>query len=198
MKLISYLLFVVSLFLIQNLLFYIFMLGVILILFLKIPLTSLKRGWLPISLFLGFTFISNIFFSHGRILYSIGSIVITEEGIRIASIRTLRIFLMVMGAKIITSTTSLNVLVESLANALRPLERIKLPVSEFFSIMGLTLECFPKLKDYLSENYRDYKDTNELKGFIKKTMIISSFLLPMFIQSMQSPERFFKEKIDNR
>jgi energy-coupling factor transport system permease protein len=183
------------------------MLGVILIIILKIPFAVLKKGWLPIGLFLIFTFISNMFFSHGKILYNIGTIMITEEGIHIASIRTLRIFLMVMGAKIITATTSLDVLVESLASVLRPLEKIRLPVNELFSIMGLTLQCFPKLKDYLSENYRNYKKNNlplppftkgGMVGFFKKTMIISSFLLPMFIQSMQSPEIFFRDKMDDR
>lgn len=174
------------------------------ILFLKVPFTSLKRGWVPISFFLMFTFVSNIFFSHGKILYSLGSVVITEEGLRIAIVRTLRIFLMVAGAKILTATTPFDVLVGTLGNTLKPLEKIGMPVGEFFTTMGLTLKCFPKLKDYLAENYRNHKKNNPLLppfskggmgGFLGKARIISSFLLPMFIQSMQSPEMFFKEEV---
>lgn len=194
LKIIFYIIFVISLFLIKSLPLYIFVLIVISIFLLRIPFASLKRGWVPISFFLIFTFISNIFFSHGKILYSFGSVVITEEGLHIAIMRTLRIFFMVAGAKILTATTPFDVLVEALGNTLKPLEKIGLPVGEFFTTMGLTLKCFPRLKDHLSENYRNHKDQVKFRGFLGKARIISSFLLPMFIQSMQSPEMFFKEE----
>jgi len=135
-----------------------------------------------------------MFFSHGKIIYSIGSVVITEEGLRMASLRTLRILFMVAGAKLLTATTPFEALVAALANTLKPLEKTGLPVSEFFSIMGLTLKCFPKLKDYLAENYRNHKNRGVNDGFLKKAMIISSFMVPMFMQSMQSPEIFFEEE----
>ena len=166
----------------------------ILLLLIRIPLASLKSGWLPISFFLAFTFLSNVFFSHGKILYSIGSIVIAEEGLRLATVRTLRIFFMVAGAKILTATTPLDVTVEVLRKTLSPLEKIGMPVGDFFSVMGLTLKCFPRLKDYMAENYRNHKNNTESKGFWGRVNIVSSFLLPIFIQSLQSPEMFFQEK----
>ena len=166
----------------------------ILLLLIRIPFALLKSGWLPISFFLAFTFLSNVFFSHGRILYIIGSIVITEEGLRLATVKTLRIFFMVAGAKILTATTPLDVMVEALRKALNPLEKTGMPVGDFFSVMGLTLKCFPRLKDYLGENYRNHKNNTESKGFWGRVNIVSSFLLPMFIQSIQSPEMFFQER----
>ena len=166
----------------------------ILLLLIRIPFASLKSGWLPISFFLAFTFLSNVFFSHGKILYNLGAIVITEEGMHIAAIRTLRIFFMVAGAKILTATTPLDVMVEALRKALSPLEKTGMPVGDFFSVMGLTLKCFPRLKDYLAENYRNHKNNTESKGFWGRVNIVSSFLLPMFIQSIQSPEMFFQER----
>ena len=60
--------------------------------------------------------------------------------------------------------------------------------------MGLTLKCFPRLKDYLGENYRNHKNNTESKGFWGRVNIVSSFLLPIFIQSLQSPEMFFQER----
>ena len=197
LKIILYVAFIISLFLIQNLTVYAFILVAITILLLRIPVASLKRGWVPISVFLVFTFVSNIFFSHGKILYSFGSIVFTEEGLRIASVRTTRIFFMVAGAKILTATTPLDVLVGARGNTLKPLEKIGLPVGEFSSVMSLTLKCFPGLKDYLTENYKNLKEKGELRGFLGKTKVISSFLLPMFVESMQSPERFFRDELKN-
>ena len=194
LKIILYVVFIASLFLIQDLSAYILILIALSILLLRIPLASLKRGWLPISLFLAFTFMSNVFFSHGKILYNLGPIVITAEGMHIATLRTLRIFFMVAGAKILTASTPLDVLVSGLGNILKPLEKIGLPLNDFFETMGLTLKCFPKLKDYLAENYRNHKNKEENRGFFGNARVISLFLLPMFAQSIQSPEMFFQEK----
>lgn len=193
-KILLYAILVFSIFLTQNLMLYVFILILILLFFLKIPFSALKRGWLPISLFLIFTFISNIFFSYGKIIFNLGFLEITKEGLHIATARTLRIFFMVAGAKILTSTTSFDDLVKAIAKALNPLEKIGIPVSEFFSTAGLTLKAFPKLKDYLVVNYKNHKDKNNTKGFMGKARILSLFLLPMFIQSMQSPEIFFDEQ----
>ena len=194
LKIILYVVFIASLFLIQDLSAYILILIALSILLLRIPLASLKRGWLPISLFLVFTFMSNVFFSHGKILYNLGPIVITAEGMHIATLRTLRIFFMVAGAKILTASTPLDVLVAGLGNILKPLEKTGLPLNDFFETMGLTLKCFPKLKDYLAENYRNHKNKEENRGFFGNARVISLFLLPMFAQSIQSPEMFFQEK----
>lgn len=194
LKIILYVVFIASLFLIQDLSAYILILIALSILLLRIPLASLKRGWLPISLFLAFTFMSNVFFSHGKILYNLGPIVITAEGMHIATLRTLRIFFMVAGAKILTASTPLDVLVAGLGNILKPLEKTGLPFNDFFEIMGLTLKCFPKLKDYLAENYRNHKNKEENRGFLGNARVISLFLLPMFAQSIQNPEVFFKER----
>ena len=194
LKIILYVVFIASLFLIQDLSAYILILIALSILLLRIPLASLKRGWLPISLFLAFTFMSNVFFSHGKILYNLGPIVITAEGMHIATLRTLRIFFMVAGAKILTASTPLDVLVSGLGNILKPLEKTGLPINDFFETMGLTLKCFPKLKDYLAENYRNHKNKEENSGFLGNARVISLFLLPMFAQSIQSPEMFFQER----
>lgn len=193
LKIILYFVFIASLFLIQDLSAYTLILIALSILLLRIPIASLKRGWLPISFFLAFTFISNIFFSHGKILYNLGPIVITAEGMHIAAIRTLRIFFMVAGAKFLTASTPMDVLVAGLGNILKPLEKAGLPLNDFFETMGLTLKCFPKLKDYLAENYRNHKNKEENRGFFGNARIFSLFLLPMFIQSIQNPEVFFEE-----
>lgn len=193
LKIILYVVFIASLFLIHDLSAYILILIALSILLLRIPIASLKRGWLPISLFLAFTFMSNVFFSHGKILYNLGPIVITAEGMHIATLRTLRIFFMVAGAKILTASTPLDVLVVGLGNILKPLEKTGLPLNDFFETMGLTLKCFPKLKDYMAENYRNHKNKEENRGFFGNARVISLFLLPMFIQSIQNPEIFFRE-----
>ena len=190
-KIILYVLFLISLFLIQDITVYLVILLAVLVFLLRIPLKSLKSGWIPISLFLLFTFVSNVLFQHGKILYIAGSVIITEEGLHISLIRTMRVFFMIAGAKILVSTTQIELLIGAFGKLLKPLERIGIPVVEFFSTMGLTMKSLPKLKEQLAEMYRERIKEDNIRGFWARARVVSMLLLPLFVKSIQSPEKFF-------
>ncbi len=192
-KIILYIVFIVCLLLIKDVTFYLFIFVAISIFLFRIPFKSLKSGWIPISLFLLFTFISNILFQHGRILYSAGPLFITEEGLNIAVIRTMRVFFMIAGARIITATTQIESLIGAFGKILKPLERLGIPVVEFFSTMGLTMKSLPKLKDQIAANYREKVKEGNIKGFWNRAKVVSMFLVPLMIKSIQSPEIFFEQ-----
>ena len=159
---------------------------------LKIPLRSLKSGLIPITLFLIFTFLSNVINRSGKIFFSVGSVVITDEGLLIASVKTLRVCFMIVGAKILMALSKTEDIVRALGRLMYPLERIGIPVKDFFHTMGLTIQCFPVLKNIAMETYRDKVKTADVKGFREKTRMISLFLLPLFTKSIQHPELFFE------
>ena len=160
---------------------------------LKVPFRAVKSGWIPISIFLIFTFISNVLNQHGKILFSAGPVVITDEGLNIAAIRTLRVLFMIAGAKILIATSKTEEIIHGLWRLLSPFEKTGLPVKDFFYMMGLTLKCFPVLKNMLYENYREHIISANIKGIWNRAKAVSMFLLPMFVESMQSPEKFFIE-----
>lgn len=193
-KIVLYIIFIVCLFLIKDVTVYLFITVAILIFLLRLPFKSLKSGWIPISLFLLFTFLSNVLFQHGRILYSKGHLVITEEGLNIASLRTMRIFFMIAGAKILTATTQIELLIGAIGKILKPLERLGIPVIDFFSIMGLTMKSLPRIKDQIAETYKEKVRGEDVKGFWNRVKVISFFLMPLFIKSIQSPEIFFEDE----
>ncbi|GAB4415505.1 MAG: hypothetical protein OHK0032_11640 [Thermodesulfovibrionales bacterium] len=141
--------------------------------------------------FLLFTFAGNLFFHSGRIIYGNGLLSVTDEGLRFAGIRTLRVFSMIGGAKILTALLPPDKMIQAMDRILRPLERIGLPVRDFFSIMGLTLKSFPLLTDYLLRTYREDIKKNELRGFRNRIRHMASFLMPIFVKSIRSPENFF-------
>lgn len=192
-KIILYILFLISLFLIQDITVYLGILVAVLVFLLRIPLKSLKSGWIPISLFLLFTFISNMLFQHGKILYSAGPVIITEEGLHISLIRTMRVFFMIAGAKILVSTTQIELLISAFGKLLKPLERLGIPVVEFFSTMGLTMKSLPRLKEQLAEMYREKIKEDNIRGFWARARVVSMLLLPLFVKSIQSPESFFEK-----
>lgn len=154
----------------------------------------LKSGWVPISLLLLFTFISNALFQHGKIWYQTGPLIITDEGLNIAFIRTMRVLLMIVGAKILTATTTPDSLANALGTFLRPLRRLKMPVDDLLHIMGLTLKSLPRLKEEIVGSYREKISHENTKGFLNRIKVISTQLVPIFIMSMRVPERYFKEQ----
>ncbi len=192
-KIILYIGFVVSLFLIKDLTMYVLIFIAISILLCRLPFLSIKRGWIPIGLFLAFTFISNVMLQHGKIVLNIGSFMITEEGLAIASLRTGRVFFMITGAKILTATTKTESLIKAFGKILKPLERLGVPVNEFFSTMGLSIRSLPRIKDQIGKTYRERMESGDIKGFWDRTRVISLFLIPLFTKSIQAPERFFED-----
>ncbi len=188
-----YILFVISLFIIREVEVQAFAATlVLLVAMILLPLKKMKRGLVHISVFLLFTFGGNLFFHPGRIVYANTLLTITDEGLRLAGIRTLRVFSMLYGAKILTGLLSIDGMVDAFERMLTPLERLGVPVKDFFSVTALTLKSFPVLIDYLRKTYREDARNNEIKGFRRRIRHMVSFMLPVFVKSMRSPESFFE------
>ncbi len=195
LKIWLYVVFLVTLFIVQDIGLHILAAGTVLFFALVIlPPKKLKSGSLPIFLFLLFTFGGNLFFHSGRILYSGGFFSITDEGLSLAGLRTLRVFSMIFAAKILTSVLTVDEMIQAMARMLGPIERIGLPVKDFFSVMGLTLKSFPLLMAHLLKTYREETVNNEVRGFTKRLRHTVSFLMPVFVKSIRSPESFFESQ----
>ncbi len=161
-----------------------------------LPLKKMKGGLLPIVIFLLFTFAGNLFFHPGRIIFSHGLLSISDEGLQLACVRTLRVFSMIFAAKLLTTVLSTDELIVSLESILSPLERVGIPIKDFFSIMGLTLQSFPALMTYLLKTYRDEARNNRVRGFRRRLGHMAAFLMPVFVKSIRSPEIFFVPRGD--
>lgn len=142
-------------------------------------------------MFLSFTFISNALYHSGRIIYVVGPLMLTMEGFQLAVLRTLRIVLMIGGVKLLMAKTETGQVVKAMANLLGPFEKTGLPVKDFFHIMGLTLKCFPVLKDIITRHYTDNIKKAEAPGILGKARLMAQFMLPLFLDSIRSPELFF-------
>ncbi len=192
-KISLYILFVIGLFVIQDLnVQLVAAAAVFLAALIFLPFRKVRGGFLPITIFLAFTFAGNLFFHPGRIIFSKGFLSVTDEGLQLASVRTARVFTMLFGAKILTFLLPAREMVRAFERMLRPLERLGVPVKDFFSVMALTLESFPVLIDYLGKAYREEARHNEIKGFRSRIRHMASFMRPVFVKSMRSPESFFE------
>lgn len=128
-------------------------------------------------------------------MYTAGPLVITKEGLDIASMRTMRVFSMIAGAKILTATTEMESLINAFGKILKPLNRLGIPVNEFLSTMSLTMKSLPKLREQIVNHYRESIHDENITGFWNRTKLISIFLIPLFLKTIQSPEIFFEDEL---
>ncbi len=196
-KILLYIAFTVSLFVWEDITVYLVLLAALSVLLLRIPFKTVRAGWLPICVFLLFTFLSNVFSRQGRVLFSWGDVLITREGVVIASLRTMRVLLMIMGAKILMASAKTEEVIDGLGRLLSPFQKLGLPVRDFFHTMGLTLKCFPLLKDMAAQTYNEKVKAVETGNFSERAKLASTFLMPLFVKSIQSPEIFFERSGKN-
>ncbi len=189
-----YVCFAAGVFVLRDLTFHLIVAAVVVIALFFIPFRKVRGGFLPIMLFLGFTFFSNLFHQSGRVLTVLGPLTLTNEGLSLAAVRTLRVFDMVFAAKILTAMTPLEDMIDSLRRMLRPLERVGVPVHDFFSVMVLTLKAFPVLKQKLHGTYRESVGGKGAAPFHEKMRLAASFLVPLFVESMRNPAVFFEKE----
>ncbi len=192
-RIIAYLVFVASLFFFPLLKFYLLLAVLLSLCLMRLPLKKLTSGWVPISLFLFFTFVSNAFYHQGKILYAAGPVLLTQEGLLLAVLRTSRVLLMIAGVKFLMATTQTDKIISGMSRLLYPFEKIGVPVEDFFYTVGLTLACFPVLQNAISVLYRENMQQGDVRGVWHKMKLMASFLLPLFVESIRSPESFFKD-----
>ncbi|HDZ87425.1 MAG TPA: hypothetical protein ENH38_02250, partial [Nitrospirae bacterium] len=168
---IGYIFYTVAVFIIADLKIILVASALLFILMIILPYRKLKTGVVPIALFLSVTFLSNLLFNPGRILYKIGPLVITEEGMYMASVRALRVFLLIAGAKFLTIVTTLEDAINAMGRILSPLEKMGLPVKSFFDTMALSVKILPIISKKISEEYNVRIESSEKKGIRDKAAV---------------------------
>lgn len=182
-KILLYLGLVSAVFLSDNFIFGFFLLLVTVMMAVRVPLSTLKRGLVPILFFLLFTFLSNILFQEGTVSYEVFGLSLTEEGLRRGGLLTLRLFILILGAKILTATTGAGDLVRGMTALLGPAGRVGF-VSELLLTMSITLRLLPIVYDEAMELFRNVRNSGE-SGFSGKIKHAVSLLTPLFERSLQ-------------
>lgn len=182
-KILFYLGLVITIFLFEHFLVTLLLLLVTITIAVNVPFSTLKRGAVPILFFLIFTFLSNVFFQEGTVYYEIVGLRVTDEGLMRGGLLALRLFTLILGAKILTATTEAGELVRGMTALLGPVGRVGF-VSQVMLTMSLTLRFLPIVYDEALELYRDVKNSggSGIRGKIKHAV---SLLTPLFERSLQ-------------
>lgn len=153
-----------------------------------IPLSYILRGLKPVLFFLLFTILIHVFSGDGSVLWKWGFLKITEEGIRKAVFMGARLSLLVIGASMLTFTTTPNRLTDGLEHLLKPLGKFHVPVHEISMMMSIALRFVPILveeTDKLMKAQMARGADFESGNIIRRAKSMIPLLVPLFVSAFR-------------
>lgn len=189
-KFIGTLIYIISLFLFRGPVGYIFaavFLGICIIIS-KVPFKFMVKGLKAIMILLLITMFFNLIFTPGKEIFHVGFIVITEEGVELAVKMAVRLILLILGASLMTLTTTPNQLTDGLERLLKPLEKIHVPVHEIAMMMSIALRFIPILLEETDKIMKAQMARGadfESGGLIQKVKNMVPLLVPLFISAFR-------------
>lgn len=155
----------------------------------KIPFSFIMKSVKAVAILVLITISFNIFLTPGKdIIFKMEIINISMQGLYFAGITCIRILLLVVGAGMLTYTTSPIEITDGLEKLMAPLNKLSVPVHEISMMMTISLRFIPTLIDETDKIMKAQKsrgaeiDTGSLKNRIKNTIPI---LVPLFINSFK-------------
>ena len=189
-KFVSTLVYIVSLFVFSSWLGYgvaaLFLVAMIVLS--KVPFGFMIKGLKPIMVLLLITMFFNLVFTPGEVLWSFWILKITKEGIRLAIKMGIRLVFLIIGASIMTLTTTPNQLTDGLERLLRPLNKIHVPVHEIAMMMTIALRFVPTLLEETDKIMSAQKARGadlESGGIISRVKALIPVLIPLFVSSFR-------------
>ncbi len=150
----------------------------------RVPFKFMVRGLKAIFVLLVFSVVLNLFLTQGDVIWQVGILSITKEGIRTAISMGLRLVLLVLGASLMTLTTTPNKLTDGLEGLLSPMKKIKLPVHEIAMMMSIALRFIPLLTEETDRIMKAQKARGadfESGGIMQRIRSMIPLLVPMFV-----------------
>lgn len=153
-----------------------------------VPFKFMVKGMRSIVFLLSITVIFNLFLTPGEPIVRIWKLSITQEGLRLAVLLSIRLSFLIIGSSVMTLTTTPNQLTDGLEKMLRPLNKIKVPVHEIAMMMSIALRFIPILIEETDKIMKaqlargaDFESGN----IVKKAKAMVPLLVPLFISAFR-------------
>ncbi|MBU5438612.1 energy-coupling factor transporter transmembrane protein EcfT [Tissierella sp. MSJ-40] len=189
-KIIIIALFITSLFFINTFFPYVFILIFILlaIRLSKVPVKIVLKGLKPLFFIIFITFAINVFMTKGEVLFQIGPLTVTKEGISQAVFMALRLIFLITGTSLLTLTTSPISLTDGIEKLLSPFKKIGLPAHELAMMMTIALRFIPTLLEETDKIMKaqmargaDFESGN----ILNRAKNLVPLLVPLFINAFR-------------
>ena len=189
-KIIITALFITSLFFINKFYPYLFIIGFIILAvnMSKVPFKYILKGLRPLMVLILITFFINIFMTKGEVLFELGPLAVTKEGLRQAVFMALRLIFLITGTSLLTLTTSPISLIDGIEKLLSPFKKVGLPAHELAMMMTIALRFIPTLLEETDKIMKaqmargaDFESGN----IIRRAKNLVPLLVPLFINAFR-------------
>ena len=154
----------------------------------KVPFKFMVRGLKAIFIIIIITMALNLFLTAGDVVWKFGVLQITKQGIEMAVFMAIRLVYLILGASLMTFTTTPNKLTDALESFLSPLKVIRVPVHEISMMMSIALRFIPilieeaqKIMKAQTARGADFESGNVLRRI--KAMV--PVLVPLFVSAFR-------------
>ena len=154
----------------------------------KVPLRFILRGLKPVFIIIIFTFILNLFMVKGDVVWSLGILHITRQGIRTAVFLGIRLVLLIIGSSMLTLTTKPISLTDGIEKLLAPMKKIGVPAHELAMMMTIALRFIPTLLEETDKIMKAQQARGadfESGNLIRRAKSLIPILVPLFISAFR-------------
>ncbi|MCD8300746.1 MAG: energy-coupling factor transporter transmembrane protein EcfT [Clostridiales bacterium] len=190
-KLVGTIAYIVSLFLINGVFGWVVAIGFLAVMIglSGVPVKMMLKGIRGIWVLILITAVCNFFFTRtGAVILQKGVISITATGIHNCVYYSLRLIFLVVGASVMTLTTSPDQLTDGLETGLRCLKKIGLPISELAMMMSIALRFIPILGDEAEKVKKAQMARGasfDEGGLLMKVKSLVPILVPLFVSAFR-------------
>ena len=139
-----------------------------------------------------FTAIINMLFIEGNVIFQLGIIKISSEGIAFGIKMIVRIICLVFSTHILTHTTTPLELAYGIEKLMKPLNKIKFPVKEFSMILSIALRFAPILIEENKKMSRAQKARGieiNSKNIFKRIKNLNAIVIPLLVSIFRRSEQ---------
>lgn len=154
----------------------------------RIPIKFILRGIKPLAVIIVLTLSLHFFMTDGRVIFQLGFIKVTEEGVVRGLMMGSRLVLLVIGTSILTLTTSPILLTDGIESLLKPFKVIGVPAHELAMMMTIALRFIPTLVEETEKIMKaqmargaDFESGN----VFQRAKSLIPILIPLFINAFR-------------
>lgn len=153
-----------------------------------VPVGHILKGLKAIFIIVIFTVVFNLFLTPGEELFHIWKLTVTKEGVERAAFMTVRLVCLVMGASLMTFTTTPTALTDGIEKGLGFLKVLHVPVHEVAMMMSIALRFIPILMEETDKIMKAQSARGadfDTGGLIKKAKAMVPLLVPLFVSAFR-------------
>lgn len=189
-KIIGILLFMISLFSVNNFLGFgfIFMYAALIILISRVPFRFYIKGLKPLLFILIFTAAMQLFLTPGKIIWQWWIFSVSLEGMKLAIFMCSRLILLVLITSVLTLTTTPVMLTDAIEELLHPFRKIGVPAHELAMMMTIALRFIPTLLEETDKIIKAQTARGadfDSGGLLNRTKALLPVLVPLFLSAIK-------------